>query len=98
MSLTARKPFAYPIAITITVTNCTKIEDEDENWTFDMQFTSNVTTWEISHTLSEFHQFDFQVTIYVVYIHIINQHYNINIVYIVKTIQRTELNQITTIN
>ena len=61
MSLLARKPFTYPIAINVTVTRCTKIQDEDANWTFEIQLSSNVTTWDIQHTLSEFEELDFQV-------------------------------------
>eukprot|EP01083_Nonionella_stella_P287202 977516_1 len=50
----AVKPFNYPIAINAEVTKSTQINDN--SLSFVIQFTSNVTTWEIIHTLSEFEQ------------------------------------------
>eukprot|EP01084_Bolivina_argentea_P170106 294776_1 len=50
----AIKPFNYPIAINAEVTKSTQINDN--NSSFVIQFTSNITTWEITHTLSDFQQ------------------------------------------
>eukprot|EP01083_Nonionella_stella_P287203 977517_1 len=50
----AVKPFNYPIAINAEVTKSTQINDN--SLSFVIQFTSNITTWEITHTLSDFQQ------------------------------------------
>ena len=62
MSSVSQKSFNYPIAINVSVLKYTKIENvENENWSFNIQFISNVTTWDITRTLSQFLELDINV-------------------------------------
>eukprot|EP01083_Nonionella_stella_P102613 292024_1 len=58
MSLIVLKAFNYPISINVAVTKCTQIKHEDNDWSFLIRLTTNVTSWDIEHTLSEFEELD----------------------------------------